>query len=347
MNSEQIRLSICIPVYNFGAFIGETLDSIFDQPGLDGSIEILVVDGASTDDTEAVVMARLHRFDGLRYRKLPKRGGIDADMEISVALARGEYCWLFSGDDLMRRGALASVLRWIGQGHDIFICKHSTCDKKMRILCEHPVFRTDDVRIADLAETKQRILYLADSVTTEALFSFMSGLVIRRNVWMSVEAQSEFMGSCWGHVARLLEVAKTRLTVCFVGELWLDKRGDNDSFLDKGIVRRIAIAVDGYLNMAHRYFGEESEEAMYIRRMLRNDLKLPIWMYARRRTAESPASENREELNRLMTLCYSDPGLNNFAVRITYHYCPLIGYRLMHLGYRVFKKLRFHLSKNK
>lgn len=347
MSSEQIRFSICIPVYNFGAFIGETLDSILDQRGLDRSIEILVVDGASTDNTEAVVKARSDKFDGLRYVKLPKRGGIDADMEASVALARGEYCWLFSGDDLMRRGALISVLRWIGQGHDVFICKHSNCDKKMRFLGEHPVFCTDDVRVANLAEAKQRIMYLADSATTEALFSFMSGLVIRREAWMSVGTQSEFMGSCWGHVARLLKVAETRLTVCFVGELWLDRRGDNDSFLDNGVVRRLAIAVDGYLNMANRYFGEKSAEAMHIRRMLRNDLKLPVWMYARRKVTESPESESLEELNRLMTLCYSDPGLHNSAVRITYQYCPLIGYRSMLLVYRVFKKLRLQLSRKK
>jgi len=47
------RLSICIPTYNFGRFIGETLDSILPQATED--VEVTVVDGASTDNTADIV----------------------------------------------------------------------------------------------------------------------------------------------------------------------------------------------------------------------------------------------------------------------------------------------------
>ena len=46
-------LSICIATYNRASYIGETLDSIIPQ--LDDDVELLVVDGASTDNTEDVV----------------------------------------------------------------------------------------------------------------------------------------------------------------------------------------------------------------------------------------------------------------------------------------------------
>ena len=51
----SVRLSICIPVYNFGPFVGQTLDSILGQSGMGEGVEVLVVDGASTDNTEEVV----------------------------------------------------------------------------------------------------------------------------------------------------------------------------------------------------------------------------------------------------------------------------------------------------
>ncbi len=48
------NLSVCIPIYNFAKFIPETLDSILAQDGAD-EIEIVILDGASTDNTAEIV----------------------------------------------------------------------------------------------------------------------------------------------------------------------------------------------------------------------------------------------------------------------------------------------------
>ena len=89
---QPIRLSICMPTYNFGAFIGETLDSIIPQ--LESGIEIVVLDGGSQDDTAKVVRRYTEKHPAVRYVHQPMRGGIDRDMSRSIDLARGEYCWL-------------------------------------------------------------------------------------------------------------------------------------------------------------------------------------------------------------------------------------------------------------
>ncbi len=60
-----IRLSVCIPTYNFGRFIGETLDSIVRQATEE--IEIVVLDGGSTDNTTEVVEGFRDTFPRLRY----------------------------------------------------------------------------------------------------------------------------------------------------------------------------------------------------------------------------------------------------------------------------------------
>ena len=51
--TTNYKLSICIPTYNRAAYIGETLASIISQSNDD--IEIVIVDGASTDNTADVV----------------------------------------------------------------------------------------------------------------------------------------------------------------------------------------------------------------------------------------------------------------------------------------------------
>ncbi|UUZ71761.1 glycosyltransferase [Polaromonas sp. P1(28)-8] len=60
-----MHLSICIPTYNFGRFIGETLDSLLPQ--VSDEVEVVVLDGGSTDDTGAVVAARMQHHKQLTY----------------------------------------------------------------------------------------------------------------------------------------------------------------------------------------------------------------------------------------------------------------------------------------
>lgn len=326
------RLSICIPVFNFGAFLGETLDSILPQATTE--VEILVVDGASTDNTQEIVAARAATCTQLRYVKLEKRGGIDADLAVSVALARGQYCWLFSGDDIMRPHAIRHLLEWLRENHDVYICKHTICDKNMRVLRDYPVFRDDRLRRVEMSDPSQRRQWLSEGINTEALFSFMSSIIVRREKWLFAQTDEKFMGSCWAHVARLLLLAQSQLKVCYVAEVWLDKRGDNDSFLEQGVVNRFRIAVDGFVGIATHFYGPESIETQNVRLLLRNELSLLSFFYARDRTVESPVRENRAELDRIFAVCYGGSGFSNWLARMLYH-LPVSGYRCLKSIYKV------------
>lgn len=328
------RLSVCIPVYNFGAFLAQTLDSILPQ--LTPEVEILVVDGASTDNTPKVVAERASRYPQLRYVRLERRGGIDADLATSVELAQGQYCWLFSGDDIMRDDAIRRALIRLETEYDVYLCRHTNCDKSMHYLRDHPIFRRGGPRSADLADGKQRRSWLTDAVTTEAMFSFMSGLMVKRERWVSVEPPMQFRHSCWAHVARLLSLAQSHLSVCYVDEIWLDKRGENDSFSDRGVVHRFKIAIDGFLGIATHFYGADSDEVSEVKRLLRNELTLLAFLFARDRSIESPARENRAELDRLFNICYASFGLKNWFSRLVYERLPVSWY---HGLKKVYKKL--------
>ena len=334
---DGVRLSVCIPVYNFADFLGPTLDSILPQlvPG----VEVLVVDGASTDGTAAVVGARAAGCRQLRYEQLPRRGGIDADIATSVELARGEYCWLFSGDDIMRPGALGRALQRLRTGDDVYLCRHTNCDERMGYLFDYPILRQDEMCVVEFGDPVARAKYLQGAVNTEALFSFMSGLVIRREKWISVPMPQAFGGSCWAHAARLLTIAGTSgLRVRYVAEIWLDKRGGNDSFMDRGLVNRLRIAIDGYLALAAAYFGSGSMEAGEVRRLLRNEINLRTLVYARGLSDDTPQRESRSELDRLVSAIYADRSLRNWLVRQIYLLTPVFVNRALRNGYLLLRR---------
>lgn len=300
------KLSICIPIYNFGAFIAETLDSILSQP-VDQTIEIVILDGASTDDTESIALSYAERDRRVVYRRMPVKGGIDFDMAESIRTARGEYCWLFSGDDVMRPGSIARILELVADEADLILSKHSNCDKKMHRINIHPVFINEQAIVANLANRATRQAYFTNCFNTEGLFSFMSALVIKRSTWLSVPDPEPFMNSCWAHAARAFWLATTRssFVVRFVPEVLLDKRGENDSFLDKGVVHRIKIAVDGYSRMVQHYFGPTSPEANEMPRILLNETNLISWLHAKHKAYKNPGTESLADLIRMYSYCHT------------------------------------------
>ena len=92
---SQYLLTICIATYNRAGFLADTLGSILAQIDAHDDVEVLVVDGNSTDNTEVVVKELQSGCRNLRYQKLKEKGGIDKDFDIAVNSSLGLYCWLF------------------------------------------------------------------------------------------------------------------------------------------------------------------------------------------------------------------------------------------------------------
>jgi glycosyltransferase involved in cell wall biosynthesis len=98
-------LSIVIPSYNQGSYIRETLDSIFAQDYR--PIEVLVLDGASKDDT--VEILRSYGAPELRWWSEPDRGVVDA-VNKGLARASGDVVAIQSSDDFYLPGAFRAAI---------------------------------------------------------------------------------------------------------------------------------------------------------------------------------------------------------------------------------------------
>lgn len=70
MTFDKLLLSICIPTYNRSGYLKKSIESIISQkPFLDGEVEIVISDNASTDDTEEVVRRFVKNHTNIFYYK--------------------------------------------------------------------------------------------------------------------------------------------------------------------------------------------------------------------------------------------------------------------------------------
>lgn len=315
-----MKLSICIPTYNFGPFIGDALASIVSQ--LEPEVEVVVFDGGSTDDTEASVRRFAAQHVAVRYVRQAFRGGIDRDMARSIELARGEYCWLFSSDDIMQTAAVRRVLQEIKGELDIYLGGVTLCDGEMAAIEEHPILNASWGTVFDLRDAAQRRRYFECARTTMAFFSFMGAIVIRRRRWQAIPLDEAYVGSLWAHVVRILRMIPDGLSVKYLGESLLKKRSGNDSFMDKGLVHRYAIAIDGYHRIAREVFGEDSLEARHMRRAIVNEYSPKHFFFARSDCIRKRRLSDIAEIDRLVRRTYCDRNLRNLAYLATYRLLP-------------------------
>lgn len=101
---ERPLVSIVMPTRNQGRFIRAAIDSVLGQTY--GAIELIVVDGASTDDTVAI----LHGYgDRIAWISEPDRGQTDA-INKGMARARGEVLAYLNSDDILLPDAVERVV---------------------------------------------------------------------------------------------------------------------------------------------------------------------------------------------------------------------------------------------
>jgi abequosyltransferase len=315
-----MRLSVCIPTYNFGAYIGETLTSILPQV-VDG-VEVVVLDGGSTDNTAEVVESLRRDNPALRYHRRDVRGGIDADLARTTELAQGEYCWLFCADDVMEPDAISRMLRHLECGCDMYLCGLTLSTFDMQPVRAHRVARIETEREFELSSELDRRAYFERAQTTTAFFSFAGSLIFKKARWDAAGADEQFNGSLWGHVARFFRMIPDGLRLHYLPESYLYKRTDNDSFMDQGIVHRYSKAIDGYHRLASTYFPRASPEARHIRRAVTNEF--PPWtLLAAKLDARRQGFDDDEAVDRLAALAYGDPSRRNAAYRFVYARAPL------------------------
>jgi abequosyltransferase len=319
-----VELSICIPTYNFGEFIEETLASIMPQV-IDG-VEVVVLDGGSSDQTPAVVRSLQARFPALRYHRREQRGGIDRDMAHTVELARGAYCWLFSADDTMKPGAVARMLGHIRGGLDVYLCGLTLCTCDMRPLKDHPILEIESETVFDLGRGDDRRAYFERAATTTAFFSFLGSVIFKKARWDEIPLNEGFVGSCWAHVARMFQMIPAGLRVKYLPEAYLWKRCDNDSFMGDGLIRRFAITIDGYHRLAEAFFAPDSVEARHIRRVVTAEFPPYILAYAKL-TSRYAGGEDRRLLERLVATVYAEDSVRHRTYRSILKGVPALPFR--------------------
>ncbi len=217
-------LSICIATFNRGTFIGATLESIVGQAT--DEVEIVIVDSGSTGHTAQVVQKYQQRFPRLRYVRQEENQGVDRDFNRAVELAQGDFCWLFTDDDLLKVGAIPKALEAIRQGYGLIIVNAEVRGPDLTRVLRSRLHRINSDRV--YKPTENELLF-----TDVAYYlSFIGGVVIRKQLWLAREKEPYF-GSLFIHVGVIFQsplpedtlvIAEPLVSIRYGNAMWSPRR---------------------------------------------------------------------------------------------------------------------------
>lgn len=251
-------LSFCIPTLNRAAYIGQCLDGIVDQWRDD--VEVVILDGGSTDGTPEVVRPYLERHPTIRFIRTEVNRGIDADILAVADLAIGRYIWFLSDDDCLMPGAVDRVRRdlelneWPAGASVNYVSFDATL-----------TFRIATVPAISGHKNSHNVLYRSAGDCFSALgphLGYLSAQIVRRDICREAKDKPSVkvsIGSCWIITALIGSILLLEPTWLYIHDPCLKNRTSNDSFIARlGIFKRQVIAHKTFKAVVETLFGSTS-----------------------------------------------------------------------------------------
>lgn len=109
MNSENVKLSIIVPVYNVEQYIRPCMESIFKQGLDDSDFELILVNDGTTDNSFGVISDIIESHQNIRILE-QENSGPSIARNNGIKSAQGQYLMFVDSDDLLIDYSVAKLL---------------------------------------------------------------------------------------------------------------------------------------------------------------------------------------------------------------------------------------------
>lgn len=258
----MIKLSICIPTYNRKRELKEAVEGILVQLSdaeLKNSVEIIISDNCSTDNTEEFVENLKENRKDIRivYHRNKENIGADRNFLKVVELACGEYCWIVGSDDKLCEGSILRMVQEIEYGHTVYLLNRYNCTKDSMEIIDKQYFLKEEISCDTVFYFENEILwdyYINNCNSIGGLFSYLTAVVFKREAWNNVENYQKYIGLSFIHVAKIIQMLlNDKLSsVKYIVEPLVMDRKENDSF-KKNDYQRFLLDIDGFITFSEMF----------------------------------------------------------------------------------------------
>ena len=119
MQESSPLISVIMPAYNAGQYIGEAIESILNQTY--HNFEFFIVDDCSSDSTPEIIRQYAQKDTRIKFLPNAENTGQEYIYNKCIALSTGKYIAIMHADDISYPGRFEKQVRFLEQNKDISI----------------------------------------------------------------------------------------------------------------------------------------------------------------------------------------------------------------------------------
>jgi glycosyltransferase involved in cell wall biosynthesis len=201
---NNIKLSVCIATYNREKYLTESLSKLLDNKNyFKNTFEVVIVDGASTDNTEEVVKTFQNSLN-IKYIKLLEKGGIDKDFDICVRNASSEYCWLLPDDDIVSENTIDYIFNKLSlyKETDLLILNSNCWNYNINTQLNKNNLTINEDFYIDNKDFQTELFKI-----TKHYLSYIGAIIIKKDLWFNSNSE-KYYGTRFIHLGVISEIPK-------------------------------------------------------------------------------------------------------------------------------------------
>lgn len=113
-----MKVSVIIPVFNSEKYLRKCIESVINQNYVD--LEIILVDDGSTDDSGLICKEYSQNYSNITMYSQTNQGA-SAARNLGIKNACGKYIFFLDSDDVMCKGILNSIDKYLNKNIDLLI----------------------------------------------------------------------------------------------------------------------------------------------------------------------------------------------------------------------------------
>jgi abequosyltransferase len=239
MKNEKPILTIAIPTFNRSYFLNKNLNQLRSELKAcrKYNIEILILNNASTDNTEKILLSH-KKFINFKYINNLENIGAEKNIIKSFNEAAGTYVLILGDDDLFVDGALLKLLRILSE-------------KKNGVVCMRPYGFEKDFRREFPAKLGKNFVFNELNLfllKINSLMTLISSCVINKSLIPDINPNN-FCGTDLVQVSLLIEAAKRAEQNIYISNYMIAcRRNNSGGFNSRIFVKNLGGILDSHLN---------------------------------------------------------------------------------------------------
>lgn len=251
-------LTIAIPTYNRAMHLEILLQSLYCQ--VNATIEVLVSDNCSNDNTRSVLNRYARKIPGLRWTRQTRNIGFNNNYNFLISEAKGSWCIVIGDDDIAAPSFIERLLQEIRRGDaDILLLNIQKYNHKGLVGQPLDLLRPPPNGPVVFMDDAIALTYFNRVNNLSGLFSFISNVAFKLDDLKTVRVPEHIVNTNFPHAWRLLYLMCHGASLRYIADVLIYSIRGNDTKNFNDLIQRAFIDLNGYTTIGNSLFGTKHD----------------------------------------------------------------------------------------